>query len=101
MLSRRGVIETSAKSMIGAAINSAATALEPFVDLLAVQIDQAQRMRVGRPFGVACLSDRPFNVRGVDGRFSEHGFAQLCRRTEELKAVCPPHETHSQCPTPP
>jgi hypothetical protein len=65
---------------IAAAIGSAAARLKPFVDLLAVQIDQAQRMRAGRPFGVACLSVRPFNARGADGGFSEHGFAKLCRR---------------------
>ena len=53
MLSRRSVIETSAKCPIAAAIRSAAIGLEPFVDLLAVQIDQAQRIRAGRPFGVA------------------------------------------------
>jgi hypothetical protein len=28
-------------------------------------------MRAGRPFGVACVSDRRFDVRGTDGRFSE------------------------------
>ena len=96
MLSPRSVIETSAKSPIAAVISSAATALEPFVDLLAVQIDQAQRMHAGRPFGVGCVSDRPFDVRGADGRLVEHGCALLCRRTEELKAVCRRPETHSQ-----
>ena len=96
MLSRRSVIETSAKSPIAAAISSAATALEPFVDLLAFQIDQAQRMHAGRPFGVGCVSDRPFDVRDANGRLGEHGCALLCRRAEELKAVCRRPETHSQ-----
>jgi hypothetical protein len=96
MLSPRSVIETSAKSPIAAVISSAATALEPFIDLLAVQIDQAQRMHAGRPFGVGCVPDRPFDVRGADGRLVEHGCALLCRRTEELKAVCRRPETHSQ-----
>ena len=87
MLSRRCVIETSAKSPIATAISSAATGLEPFADLLAVQIDQEQRMHVGRPFGVGCVSDRPFNVRDADDRLIKHGCALPCRRAEELKAV--------------
>ena len=100
MLSRRSVMETSAKSPIAAAISSATIGLEPFVDLLAVQIDQAQRMRAGRPFGVACVSDRPFDVRGADGRLGEHGCAPFCRRAEELEAVCRrPRAIHSQYST--
>jgi hypothetical protein len=85
---RRSVIDTSTKIPIGAAISSAAIGLEPFVDRLAVEIDQAQRVCAGRPFGVACASDRPFDIRGTDGRFCEHGCAPFGRRTEELKTVC-------------
>jgi hypothetical protein len=96
MLSRRCVIETSAKSPIATAISSAATGLEPFADLLAVQIDQAQRMHVGRPFGVGCVSDRPFNVRDADDRLIKHGCALPCRRAEELKAVYRRPKTHPQ-----
>jgi hypothetical protein len=56
-------------------------------------------MRAGRPFGVACVSDRPFDVRGADGRLGEHGCAPLCRRAEEPEAVCRQPEIHSQYST--
>jgi hypothetical protein len=39
-------------------------------------------------FGVGCVSDRPFDVRGADGRLVKHGCALFCRTTDELKAVC-------------
>jgi hypothetical protein len=80
-------------------MSSATIGLEPFVDLLAVQIDQAQRMRAGRPFGIVCGSDRPFDVRGADGRLGEHGCAPFCRRAEEPEAVCRQPEIHSQYST--